>query len=60
MPITIDLDKIGKFAYRHKEAIAVACVAIILTRKQTHGFKSMSNFIDSKGLDHEYWHFSQK
>jgi hypothetical protein len=60
MKITINLDKVAKFVHQHQEAIAVACFAVIVTRRRTKAYKSMSNFIISTGLEDNYCQFIKK
>lgn len=54
MTITLNLEKAKEFALKHKEAIAVAVVASLLTHRLRKDLQSTSNYIVSKGLYEDY------
>lgn len=49
MKVTIDLSKVKDFVFRHKEAVAVACIAAIVIRRQANYIQSMDECVCDTG-----------
>jgi hypothetical protein len=60
MKINIDHRKIGRFIYRHKEAIAVALLATAVIQRQSAELTSMEDFLYANRLDEAYCDFKQR
>lgn len=54
MQINVKLEKVGRFIYRHKETVAVACFALAVIHVQKEELMSMENFLYANRLDAAY------
>ena len=60
MKINLDLQKVGRFIYRYKEAIAIACFATAVIYRQGSELESMENFLYANRLDEAYCDYKQR
>jgi hypothetical protein len=54
MKYTIDTKRVWNFVRRHKEAIAVACIAAVVIHQKDKELMQMSSFIQDVGMMHDY------
>jgi len=58
MIIQINTRKMMDFVRRHREAIAVACIAAVVIHSRDKDILSMSTYIQERGLARDYDSFT--